>query len=406
MTRAIVYSVLLVLIVLTAYVYIERQKSPPVVKEAREQLPAAPSSSPPPPPPSALPPPASLPDAPPFPELNPADPAKVAVSGEDIESVKAAVRKVNEGDCAGAAALFGKVASIEKVSLSGLGLCYFKTGDYQKAISYLTRAVEYNGNDFISLKLLAFSYYRTDELEKSLRSAEAALALKRDPDVESLLTKLKKETRVQDDYNKESSSHFTIYYDGYAHGGIDRQVISILEDAYRSVGKGLDYYPPEAVTVILYGNKDFFDITRTPSWTSGYYDGKIRIPVKGLENQSGQLRRVLYHEYAHAVIRSITKSCPLWINEGLAEYFSAGDQGKTGQVIPLRALETSFAGLGAASARTAYQESYSAVSSLIDTYGMYRMKDLLVALSRGEAPNKAFEDSFGITYDEFVRTWK
>jgi hypothetical protein len=219
------------------------------------------------------------------------------------------------------------------------------------------------------------------------------------------LARLRKETQVQNAYNEESSSHFTILYDGYAHGKIDREVIGILEDAYRTVGRELDFYPPGAVTVILYANKDFFDITQTPSWTAGCYDGKIRIPVRGAEQQSGTLRKILFHEYTHAVVHAITTRCPLWINEGLAEYFSADYRKKIGQVIPLRSLENSFSGLGGGSVRTAYWESYSAVSCLIEKYGIYRMKELLAALSREADVNRAFGEALGVTYDEFVGKW-
>jgi tetratricopeptide (TPR) repeat protein len=394
------------LIVLTAYVRIEGEQLLPAKEEGGENLPWRP-------PLTSAPPPVPVADAPlvqppaepqPFAEIGPAV-AEQDVAAEEGEKIKAAVEKMREKDYAGAVRLFKDVADKNRSVLAAAGLCYFKIGDYGQAIPYFTRALELDGKDFSSLKLLALSYYRTDDIEKSLRSTEAALSLKHDNDLESLLARLKKETRVQDGYNEESSAHFTIYYDGYSHGKINREIIGMLEDAYRTVGRELDFYPVETVTVILYGNKDFFDITQTPSRTAGFYDGKIRVPVGGIDRQSGPLKKVLYHEYTHAVVHAITKRCPLWINEGLAEYFSDGHPEKIGQVIPLRSIEKSFSGLGAGSIPTAYRESYSAVSYLIEKYGIYRVKELLVALSRGDDVNTAFGDAFGVTYDEFIRKW-
>jgi hypothetical protein len=135
------------------------------------------------------------------------------------------------------------------------------------------------------------------------------------------------------------------------------------------------------------------------------YDGKIRLPIRGIEGQSASLKKVLFHEYTHAVVHSLTPGCPLWIHEGLSEYFSTHYPKKIGQVIPLNYLEKSFSGLRGENLRIAYWESYSAVSYLIEKYGLFRMKDLFVSLSRGNDINQAFRDAFSITYNEFISGW-
>jgi tetratricopeptide (TPR) repeat protein len=400
--RIIVYCGLLLLVSLTAYV---RTKAPGESKEDAGKINLdLPSSSPPPPP--AVTQVVPVPAEPlPLPNIAVTGIEQDTLSLEDRQKTRLAANKMKAGDFAGAVDIFKEVAQRDGRALAAVGICYFNLTDYAQALSYLRKAIEYDGSDFTSLKLLAFAYYRTDNLAKSLQSAEAALALKRDDDLEALQDRLKKEMRVQEGYSEESSSHFTIFYDGYSHGKIDRQVIGMLEDAYRTVGRELNYFPADAVSVILYTDRDFFDVTQTPSWTAGYYDGKIRIPVKGAEERSVSLKKVLFHEYTHAVVRSITKRCPLWINEGLAEYFSTDSPRKVGQMIPLRSLETSFSGLSVANVRTAYLESYSAVSCLIEKYGIYRVKGMLLALAQGEDVNRAFADAFGITYDTFLSEW-
>jgi hypothetical protein len=160
--------------------------------------------------------------------------------------------------------------------------------------------------------------------------------------------------------------------------------------------------------VILYTNHDFRDVTQAPGWVGGFFDksdGKIRVPVKGAEGKEAILRIVLFHEYVHALIYSITRNCPLWIHEGMAEYYSKGPSQKVGQLIPLNNLENSFAGLTGRGIAAAYAESHSAVSYLIDRYRPHRIKDLLVSLSRGNNMNMAFTDSFHISYTEFIDKW-
>ena len=54
-----------------------------------------------------------------------------------------------------------------------------------------------------------------------------------------------------------------------------------LEDAYFHDGRKLDLYPGERVPVVLYPSEDFHDVTQTPSWTGGVYDGRIKLPSRG-----------------------------------------------------------------------------------------------------------------------------
>jgi len=205
---------------------------------------------------------------------------------------------------------------------------------------------------------------------------------------------------------EEQTVHFKAVFDGYEHGGVSRTVLGILEDAYREMGQQLDHFPLKPVTVVLYTEKDFFDITRLPAWTAGAYDGRIRLPVRGIEKESGlSLRQVLYHEYVHALVHSITPRAPMWLNEGLAEYLVPRGFHKVGQAIPIQSLENSFPLGDQRLMALAYAESFSAVSYLVEQHGLYAVKRLLMALSRGDALDAAFRGAFPISYDEFASTW-
>ncbi len=321
------------------------------------------------------------------------------------DEMNIAAEKLKTGDYEGAFKLSKELSEKDKRALTGAGIACFKLGDYANAISFLEKAAEFNKSDFTARKVLAFAYYQKDDLQKSLDNAEIGLSLNKDPELQALYDKLKRDKNTQQSYIEESTEHFKILFDGYEHGKVNREIISILEDAYRFVGRELDYFPAEPLTVILYTNKDFYDTTQAPTWSDGIYDGKIRLPVRGIEGQGAILKKVLFHEYTHAVVHSLAKRCPLWINEGLAEYFSRSYPQKIGQVIPLNYLETSFAGLGGNSVGLAYWESYSAVSYLVDKHGLYKIKDLLFSFSKGTDINNAFKDAFGIKYNEFVSEW-
>jgi tetratricopeptide (TPR) repeat protein len=358
--------------------------------------------------PRASAPAASEPQA--LPRARKAEPAAVEGSLSGIAARRRAygdaVRVFNSGDYRKALDLFEDLAPDDRKALVGLGLSKFKLGDYQGAIESLEGSLGQGGEeDFLARKFLAFSYYQEDDLQRSLRYAQEGLGLRRDPELQSLYDRLRRETAAERDYIEEETLHFKVLFDGYAHGGLSRKVISILNDAYRTIGGSLNYFPDRPVTVILYTERDFFDITRASGWAGGLYDGKIRVPVRSVEGREEALRRVLFHEYAHSLVYSITPRCPRWVNEGLAEYFSGAQRSRgRGHEMPLSSLESSFPATRLAAA-AAYGESHRAVSYLIDRYGLYAMKDFLVRLGRGEGRDRAFSSAFMVSYGEFLSEW-
>lgn len=321
------------------------------------------------------------------------------------ELAKKAWEKFREGDYEGALRLFNELSEQDKGAFTGAGISCFKLGDYTGAVNFLSKAVDSDSKNFAALKFLALAYYKLDSLDKSSEHAGKALAIRSDSELRTLSDRLAKERRAQRDYIEESTSHFKILYDGYEHGRIDREISGILEDAYRSIGREFNFFPDDSVTVILYTGKDFYDTTQAPDWSGGIYDGKIRIPVRGAEGRTVVLKKVLFHEYTHVVVQSLARQCPRWIDEGLAEYFSAGYHRRTNQIIPLRSLEGSFFRFSGGDITLAYEESYSAVLSLIENFGLYRVKEMLLVLSKDADLNRAFKESFGTSYDDFVSEW-
>ncbi len=345
---------------------------------------------------------------PPLPAKAEEDRAGLVSSGD--ESAEKAMEKSRTGDYEGALRLFRDVAENDKSVLVKIGVLYAQLGDYDNALTFLEKAAAHDAGDFVARKYLARIYYKRDNLEMSLLHAEKALALRSDTELSALLKRIERELRAQKGFRDEASQHFKILFDGYEHGGISRKIIGILEDAHQYVGNELYYFPPDPVTVVLYTDKAFRDTTRTPGWVEGVYDGKIRVPVKGSEGQEALLKKVLYHEYTHAVVHSMTSNCPLWINEGLAEYFSQQHSPvkpakKVGQLIPLTSLERSFSWLSGDNIGIAYAESYSVVSYIVEKYGLHRMKEFLYSLSIGMDTNQAFSSAFGVGYREFIAEW-
>jgi hypothetical protein len=230
--------------------------------------------------------------------------------------------------------------------------------------------------------------------------------------------RVRREHRTEKDFSRDVASHFSVKYEGREKIVAGRIILRILEDAYGEVGRALSYYPDHEIAVILYSSRQFQDVTDAPGWSGGIYDGKIRIPIGGIENETPGLRKLLIHEYTHAAVRSITpRRVPAWLNEGLAQYFEGREVGspqkemlrqlaQAGKVPVLSELEGSFLGLSGPQASYAYLISLSAVSHMVDRYGMYRVKMVLEELSAGADPSRAVNNALLISLQEFERGWK
>jgi tetratricopeptide (TPR) repeat protein len=314
-----------------------------------------------------------------------------------------------------------KLDGNEPNSYIGLGLAYYKINDVDKAIEAIDQALNFfqgrHSSKYVTAyKLLGEIYYYKDDLDKALGFWEKALILDpEDQNLRKIYLKASREYEIHKGFNSETTRHFIIQYEGGERNETGRKVIDILEDAYSQIGRELSYYPSKELTVILYSNQQFHYITDGPAWSSGIYDGKIRVPIGGVHGDELQLRQVLFHEYTHSLIHSITDRCPTWLNEGLAQYFEGRNKDiamrvmrelhRKKAVIPLELLEGSFLRLNKYQADIAYSESLSAVSYMVERYGLYRVKDLLIELSKGSSIDDSFRSSLYIPYKEFEKDW-
>jgi tetratricopeptide (TPR) repeat protein len=321
-----------------------------------------------------------------------------------------AERYCKAGEFEKALPLFKELAIKDDRMSVFVGLCYYEMGDYSNARYYLQKVLTIDRSNALALKYLALTCYKLDDLENSLRYAEAALEIKGDHQLQALHSKLQREVKAMDGYGNAKRVNFTIVFSKFEHGGARNAVIEILEDAYREIGQQLDTFPSTPVSVILYNEKNFTDVTRAPGWAGGLFsgsDGKIRLPIKGMSVNEPRLKHILYHEYTHALIHSITPLCPRWLHEGMAEYFSLdhGQINTIGQKIPLKLLDTALLARNPTVVRIAYQESYSVVSYLVDRYRLFSIKELLEKLGSGTDFYTAFSSVFSISFNQFSETW-
>ena len=295
----------------------------------------------------------------------------------------------------------------------GRGLAEFMLGRDQDAEASLTQTLALDPGQTDASRLLGQLYYRTGRLPDALAAYEAALdRAPGERDLAATLDDWKREHDVQDRFRQSSGRHFRVRFEGRSDESLARQVVTILEGAYRDVGGVLRTYPSAPITVVLYTQTQFQDITQAPAWAGGLYDGQIRIPIRGALDRRAELERVLTHEYVHALVTNLGgRTVPAWVHEGLATVFEPGGLDRASQLLAatgsrpsLRDLHGSFSRLPAQSASVAYALSAVAADRVIDLRGPSGVVLLLEDLGRGVPFETAFHRRVGVWYDEFVRT--
>ena len=184
----------------------------------------------------------------------------------------------------------------------------------------------------------------------------------------------RKEAALHSRFQQTLSPHFTVLFEGPAEQRLASAALDALEAAYWRIGTTLLAYPSGILTVVLYTDEQFRDITRSPTWAGGVFDGKIRVPMRGALNDPRQLEKVLAHEFTHALIKSLApRGVPTWVDEGLAVVFEMGDvkwaerlARRAPSLVPLPRLHDGFLSLPADQVPLAYAESALAVRMLIE----------------------------------------
>lgn len=293
----------------------------------------------------------------------------------------------------------------------GSGLTAYLLGRPTVAQQSLERAIQlYPGFTAASL-LLGDILYRGSDITSALRVYEAAA--KHAPADKTLLARLdsmRREAALHNDFFQSQGSHFTVLFEGPADEELARLAIEILEAAYWRIATALSTFPERVITVVLYTQEQFRDITRSPQWAAAAYDGRIRVPVRGVREDTRELERVLAHEFTHALIQSIApRGVPTWLNEGLAVLFEpTGDAWAEAQLagsttrLPLTRLAGSFAGLSTVEARLAYAQSAATVRALLDQGGAPAVVSVLQDIAGGETFAAAFERRMFMPYENFL----
>ncbi len=185
---------------------------------------------------------------------------------------------------------------------------------------------------------------------------------------------------------------------------IDGTLLYITQ-AYERLMKLLNVKPQKKITVVLYGTvEEFIKESRRPGWQGGSFQGvTLHLQPAGVLKEKSALKTTIEHETSHVFISELTHgSCPLWLSEGFAVYFS----GEMETIKPAPSYKiSSFNDLSKKLQNTKshsdalqyYSKAGAFVSSVLSKYGQNKFLLLLKAMGSGKSFARACRTTYNIT---------
>lgn len=302
-----------------------------------------------------------------------------------------------------------------------LGYGYLKQFDFGRAAAVLEETRRSYPGEPKAYDYLGFLHYSDDELEKSIELWEQRLALDTQVDAtwtRNMLEKAKRELDVSSDFVIRTNNDFVLKLLGSEKNlAAADAILAELESARARIGSDLSWFPQRRTIVLLYTAEEFHRATGAHEWVGGLYDGKIRLQVRDFTRQKKALFETIRHEYTHRVLAEMAPDVPIWMNEGLAEWYGNSGAGahdevkaaaKAGKVIP------AFSGLPATFSqqtdadlvRVQYAASFSFLTFLRDRYGIAALREILLGMRRGQSVDQAMSHVIGGDVAAMEALWR
>jgi len=294
--------------------------------------------------------------------------------------------------------------------LKGLGLAAVHAGRPDDAFAPLERAVRAEHDPEVRI-LLAHLHDRRDDPAQAIANLRAVLASEpAHAAARRLLDKVEREQRAEAGFQRDVTPRFVVKYRDAHDPDARRAIVAHLETAAEHVGRMLAYAPPQQTMVVLYAHHEFQHVTRTHSWATGLFDGKIRLPVGPTLPPARELERLIVHEYAHAAIHDLSRGrAPRWLHEGLAQVLEGAVSDPMLRIpggLTLAGVEALAAEPDPLRARTGYDIALWIVHDLLDRGGIESLRELLSRLGAGETIAEAMPRIYGLRLTELESQWR
>jgi tetratricopeptide (TPR) repeat protein len=328
---------------------------------------------------------------------------------------------LSEGETGRASELLSDAYALDEENgliLAELTLCELRMGDFDAARFYLRLAEERVSRAPPEIYgALGDAYFDLHRLEDAVFAWEEFVRLGgSDPTALARLSRARDELALSRGQRSRAFEHFLVFADSGVGEDLVLRAGEDLEAFYAWQGALLGRSLRTQVAV-LYSGRAYFSLVSAPEWSSGLFDGKIRVLVDPGATAPEALSGVLAHELAHALVRRAAGDrAPVWFHEGLAQWCE-------GRRIPVREVRSAVGAepagsvmvldrrlatrLGRSSARSSYAQALSLVEFLVASRGTGAVACLLERLSGESAAfREALREETGLSEADVFAGWR
>jgi hypothetical protein len=219
------------------------------------------------------------------------------------------------------------------------------------------------------------------------------------------------------------SPHFEVFYYPEFEQHLER-LTSYLESGYLKISTGLKHEMPQPIPVIFYKTHSEFQQTNlfpafVPEGVAAFTEPLLNRMVIPIDEPADQLQGLITHEMVHAFAFDLIprglgfgisqRAIPLWVDEGLADYFRGiwepldlmmiRDAALTDKVPKLSRVE-----FEAFSGRLVYNMGHACFEYMEARYGKEGIRQFLYTLRKGilgGSTEELFKQAFRTTPEEF-----
>jgi Tol biopolymer transport system component len=220
------------------------------------------------------------------------------------------------------------------------------------------------------------------------------------------------------------TKHFDIYFsqDGY---DIAEFTATVAESSLVSLSKNLNYNISNRIPIIVFNSHNEFQQNNVideylPEGVGGVtelFKNRVLVPFEG---DYEQFRHVIHHELTHAFIndlyyggsiqnvisKNITLNIPLWFNEGMAEVQSLGGLDKsTDMYIRNLIINDYLQSIDYCDGYLAYRGGQSFFAFLIDTYGKFKLGELVNNIKGMNDVDAGFQETYKLNIEKLSEKW-
>lgn len=309
------------------------------------------------------------------------------------------------------------------------GLAAQQLMQYEKALGHFEKALKTNPDSFFLLFSAGRCNYELKYFEEAITYWEKAAALAKNEHeqraVENAIKSAKEMLASTDGSTKDENQRFVIHFAGNSQDDLGEVAFDTLDEIFFQVTDSLQFNPDVKINVVFFLTEEYYKINK--DWSAGAAQGiQIMIPLKSGYKSQEYIKGLLAHEFAHTIVHLKTNNrCPLWLNEGLAQYqeFTASNGSPEEMRYDYRSLyENEFvekqsfirlndvpAHMGGGSRLNiskSYIASYLAVRCMADFYGESSFDTVLTALGQGKSVDEAMIEATGKDMADFQQEYE